>query len=154
MLFFTSGYQSLWFIIGALQDTGGAVSPRNRCLYGWKPILRHNGRCMYWFLCSPDQLQFLNASYVGFFLFVKVQDSSDVINEGRVRVVFSVPCEPQLDALILNQHVSLGSVKKSVPSILYTILRVFFFLQFTLLIYWYLPLYIWPGSACVFRFYQ
>ncbi|XP_065132133.1 5'-3' exoribonuclease 1 isoform X1 [Paramisgurnus dabryanus] len=33
-----------------------------------------------------------------------VQDSSDVINEGRVRVVFSVPCEPQLDALIQNQH--------------------------------------------------
>ncbi len=89
---------------------------------------------MYWFLCSPDQLQLLNASYVGFFLFVKVQDSSDVINEGRVRVVFSVPCEPQLDALILNQHVSLGSVKKSVPSILCTILR-FFLLQFTLLIY-------------------
>uniref|UniRef100_A0A8C2ADB8 5'-3' exoribonuclease 1 n=1 Tax=Cyprinus carpio TaxID=7962 RepID=A0A8C2ADB8_CYPCA len=33
-----------------------------------------------------------------------VQDSSDVISEGRVRVVFSVPCEPQLDALIQNQH--------------------------------------------------
>uniref|UniRef100_A0A672LHX9 5'-3' exoribonuclease 1 n=1 Tax=Sinocyclocheilus grahami TaxID=75366 RepID=A0A672LHX9_SINGR len=33
-----------------------------------------------------------------------VQDSSDVINEGRVRVVFSVPCEPQLDALMQNQH--------------------------------------------------
>uniref|UniRef100_A0A671RZY9 5'-3' exoribonuclease 1 n=1 Tax=Sinocyclocheilus anshuiensis TaxID=1608454 RepID=A0A671RZY9_9TELE len=33
-----------------------------------------------------------------------VQDSSDVINEGRVRVVFSVPCEPQLDALIQSQH--------------------------------------------------
>ena len=37
---------------------------------------------------------------------VKVQDSSDVISEGRVRVVFTVPCEPQLDALIQNQHVS------------------------------------------------
>lgn len=34
----------------------------------------------------------------------EVQDSSDVISEGRVRVVFSVPCEPQLDALIQNQH--------------------------------------------------
>ncbi|XP_030630349.1 5'-3' exoribonuclease 1 [Chanos chanos] len=33
-----------------------------------------------------------------------VQDSSDVISEGRVRVVFTVPCEPQLDALIQNQH--------------------------------------------------
>lgn len=37
---------------------------------------------------------------------MKVQDSSDVINEGRVRVVFTIPCEPQLDALIQNQHVS------------------------------------------------
>ncbi|XP_041954750.1 5'-3' exoribonuclease 1 isoform X1 [Alosa sapidissima] len=34
----------------------------------------------------------------------EVQDSSDVISEGRVRVVFTVPCEPQLDALIQNQH--------------------------------------------------
>uniref|UniRef100_A0AAR2LD66 5'-3' exoribonuclease 1 n=1 Tax=Pygocentrus nattereri TaxID=42514 RepID=A0AAR2LD66_PYGNA len=34
----------------------------------------------------------------------EVQDSSDVINEGRVRVVFTMPCEPQLDALIQNQH--------------------------------------------------
>ncbi|KAM8850393.1 5'-3' exoribonuclease 1 isoform 2-T2 [Spinachia spinachia] len=34
----------------------------------------------------------------------EVQDSSDVIKEGRVRVVFSVPHEPQLEPLILNQH--------------------------------------------------
>lgn len=34
----------------------------------------------------------------------EVQESSDVIKEGRVRVVFSVPCEPQLDSLIQNQH--------------------------------------------------
>uniref|UniRef100_A0AAY4ADF0 5'-3' exoribonuclease 1 n=1 Tax=Denticeps clupeoides TaxID=299321 RepID=A0AAY4ADF0_9TELE len=34
----------------------------------------------------------------------EVQDSSDVISEGRIRVVFTVPCEPQLDALIQNQH--------------------------------------------------
>ncbi|XP_066513701.1 5'-3' exoribonuclease 1-like isoform X3 [Hoplias malabaricus] len=34
----------------------------------------------------------------------EVQDSSDVISEGRVRVVFTMPCEPQLDALIQNQH--------------------------------------------------
>ncbi|XP_060762542.1 5'-3' exoribonuclease 1 [Neoarius graeffei] len=34
----------------------------------------------------------------------EVQDSSDVMSEGRVRVVFSVPCEPHLDALIQNQH--------------------------------------------------
>ncbi|XP_061221246.1 5'-3' exoribonuclease 1 isoform X1 [Neopsephotus bourkii] len=34
----------------------------------------------------------------------EVQDSHDVITEGRVRVVFSIPCEPQLDPLIQNQH--------------------------------------------------
>lgn len=35
----------------------------------------------------------------------QVQDSSDVIKEGRVRVVFSIPQEPQLEMLIQNQHV-------------------------------------------------
>ncbi|XP_061652278.1 5'-3' exoribonuclease 1 isoform X1 [Phyllopteryx taeniolatus] len=34
----------------------------------------------------------------------EVQDSSDVINDGRVRVVFNVPHEPQLEVLIQNQH--------------------------------------------------
>uniref|UniRef100_H3AKR8 5'-3' exoribonuclease 1 n=1 Tax=Latimeria chalumnae TaxID=7897 RepID=H3AKR8_LATCH len=34
----------------------------------------------------------------------EVQDSFDVSREGRVRVVFSIPCEPQLDTLIRNQH--------------------------------------------------
>ncbi|XP_053162862.1 5'-3' exoribonuclease 1 isoform X2 [Hemicordylus capensis] len=34
----------------------------------------------------------------------EVQDSSDVISEGRIRVVFNIPCEPQLDVLIQNQH--------------------------------------------------
>uniref|UniRef100_A0A674PMA7 5'-3' exoribonuclease 1 n=1 Tax=Takifugu rubripes TaxID=31033 RepID=A0A674PMA7_TAKRU len=34
----------------------------------------------------------------------EVQDSSDVIKEGRVRVVFSIPQEPQLEMLIQNQH--------------------------------------------------
>ncbi|KAJ0058968.1 hypothetical protein NL108_003310, partial [Boleophthalmus pectinirostris] len=34
----------------------------------------------------------------------EVQDSSDVIKDGRVRVVFSLPHEPQLDTLIQNQH--------------------------------------------------
>uniref|UniRef100_A0A8C9U1S1 5'-3' exoribonuclease 1 n=1 Tax=Scleropages formosus TaxID=113540 RepID=A0A8C9U1S1_SCLFO len=34
----------------------------------------------------------------------EVQESGDVIGEGRVRVVFTMPCEPQLDALIQNQH--------------------------------------------------
>ncbi|XP_056148713.1 5'-3' exoribonuclease 1 [Lampris incognitus] len=34
----------------------------------------------------------------------EVQESSDVIKDGRVRVVFNVPYEPQLEALIQNQH--------------------------------------------------
>uniref|UniRef100_A0A674DK33 5'-3' exoribonuclease 1 n=1 Tax=Salmo trutta TaxID=8032 RepID=A0A674DK33_SALTR len=34
----------------------------------------------------------------------EVQESSDVIKEGRVRVVFSVPCEPPMESLIQNQH--------------------------------------------------
>uniref|UniRef100_A0A8D0GYH6 Uncharacterized protein n=1 Tax=Sphenodon punctatus TaxID=8508 RepID=A0A8D0GYH6_SPHPU len=34
----------------------------------------------------------------------EVQDSCDVIAEGRIRVVFNIPCEPQLDTLIQNQH--------------------------------------------------
>ncbi|XP_038156395.1 5'-3' exoribonuclease 1 isoform X3 [Cyprinodon tularosa] len=34
----------------------------------------------------------------------EVQDSQDVIKEGRVRVVFNVPHEPQLEHLIHNQH--------------------------------------------------
>ncbi|XP_041805238.1 5'-3' exoribonuclease 1 isoform X2 [Chelmon rostratus] len=34
----------------------------------------------------------------------EVQDSSDVIKDGRVRVVFNLPHEPQLETLIQNQH--------------------------------------------------
>nr|XP_057944195.1 5'-3' exoribonuclease 1 isoform X2 [Doryrhamphus excisus] len=34
----------------------------------------------------------------------EVQDSSDVIKDGRVRVIFNVPHEPQLEVLIQNQH--------------------------------------------------
>uniref|UniRef100_A0A8C2UKN1 5'-3' exoribonuclease 1 n=1 Tax=Chinchilla lanigera TaxID=34839 RepID=A0A8C2UKN1_CHILA len=34
----------------------------------------------------------------------EVQVSADVITEGRIRVVFSIPWEPNLDALIQNQH--------------------------------------------------
>ncbi|XP_077580740.1 5'-3' exoribonuclease 1 [Stigmatopora nigra] len=34
----------------------------------------------------------------------EVQDSSDVIKAGRIRVVFNVPYEPQLEVLIQNQH--------------------------------------------------
>uniref|UniRef100_A0A3Q1FP20 5'-3' exoribonuclease 1 n=1 Tax=Acanthochromis polyacanthus TaxID=80966 RepID=A0A3Q1FP20_9TELE len=34
----------------------------------------------------------------------EVQDSQDVIKDGRVRVVFNVPYEPQLEHLIQNQH--------------------------------------------------
>lgn len=35
----------------------------------------------------------------------QVQDSSDVTKDGRVRVVFNLPHEPQLELLIQNQHV-------------------------------------------------
>ncbi|KAM4693486.1 5'-3' exoribonuclease 1 isoform 2-T2 [Discoglossus pictus] len=34
----------------------------------------------------------------------EVQDSTDVLHENRIRVLFNIPCEPQLDALIQNQH--------------------------------------------------
>uniref|UniRef100_A0A3P9K831 5'-3' exoribonuclease 1 n=1 Tax=Oryzias latipes TaxID=8090 RepID=A0A3P9K831_ORYLA len=34
----------------------------------------------------------------------EVQDSQDVLKDGRIRVVFSVPHEPQMDHLIQNQH--------------------------------------------------
>ncbi|XP_047224716.1 5'-3' exoribonuclease 1 isoform X2 [Girardinichthys multiradiatus] len=34
----------------------------------------------------------------------EVQDSQDVIKDGRIRVVFNVPHEPQLEHLIQNQH--------------------------------------------------
>ncbi|XP_072220368.1 5'-3' exoribonuclease 1 [Leuresthes tenuis] len=34
----------------------------------------------------------------------EVQDSQDVIKDGRIRVVFSVPQEPQMEHLIQNQH--------------------------------------------------
>ncbi|XP_040283999.1 5'-3' exoribonuclease 1 isoform X3 [Bufo bufo] len=34
----------------------------------------------------------------------EVQESSDVLSENRIRVLFSVTCEPELDALIQNQH--------------------------------------------------
>uniref|UniRef100_A0A8C0UXA7 5'-3' exoribonuclease 1 n=1 Tax=Cyanistes caeruleus TaxID=156563 RepID=A0A8C0UXA7_CYACU len=34
----------------------------------------------------------------------EVHDSHDVIPEGRIRVVFNIPCEPHLDTLIQNQH--------------------------------------------------
>lgn len=93
-------------------------------------------------VCSPDYLQQLNASYEGCFLFAQVQDSSDVISEGRVRVVFSVPCEPQLDALIQNQHVSLESVRIT-HSPLYSVTESCFI---------YLTLYLWSKSSYCFYF--
>ncbi|XP_069831515.1 5'-3' exoribonuclease 1 isoform X2 [Dendropsophus ebraccatus] len=34
----------------------------------------------------------------------EVQDSSDVLSENRIRVLFSITCEPELEALIQNQH--------------------------------------------------
>lgn len=47
-------------------------------------------------------------TYYDLFFCSKVQYSGDVISEGRIRVVFSIPCEPNLDTLIQNQHVSIA----------------------------------------------
>lgn len=47
----------------------------------------------------------------------QVQDSSDVIKEGRVRVVFNIPQEPQLEMLIQNQHVRKHTCTHGVKSI-------------------------------------
>ncbi|XP_041119571.1 5'-3' exoribonuclease 1-like isoform X2 [Polyodon spathula] len=54
-------------------------------------------------LFSPETTVFmLGNPYYG--CMGKTQVSSDVIGEGRIRIIFSIPCEPQLDALIQNQH--------------------------------------------------
>lgn len=56
--------------------------------------------------CSLVIMCHLGCWLISFFLLGKqVQDSSDVIKDGRVRVVFNVPHEPQLETLIQNQHV-------------------------------------------------
>lgn len=44
-----------------------------------------------------------------------MQDSSDVIKDGRVRVVFNVPHEPQLEPLIQNQHVRHTHTFEGIP---------------------------------------
>uniref|UniRef100_A0A803V164 5'-3' exoribonuclease 1 n=1 Tax=Ficedula albicollis TaxID=59894 RepID=A0A803V164_FICAL len=54
-------------------------------------------------LFPPGSIAFmLGSPYYG--CMGEVQDSHDVISEGRIRVVFNIPCEPQLDTLIQNQH--------------------------------------------------
>lgn len=54
-------------------------------------------------LFPPGSMVFmLGAPYYG--CTGEVQDSRDVIPEGRIRVVFSIPCEPFLEPLIQNQH--------------------------------------------------
>ncbi|MGH0119839.1 UNVERIFIED_CONTAM: hypothetical protein FKN15_043272 [Acipenser sinensis] len=54
-------------------------------------------------LFSPETTVFmLGNPYYG--CMGETQVSSDVIGEGRIRVIFTIPCEPQLDALIQNQH--------------------------------------------------
>ncbi|MEE6500650.1 hypothetical protein FKM82_003869 [Ascaphus truei] len=52
--------------------------------------------------CPGSSVFMLGTPYYG--CMGEVQDSSDVLDENRIRVVFSIPCEPQLDALIQNQH--------------------------------------------------
>ncbi|XP_028647913.1 5'-3' exoribonuclease 1 isoform X2 [Erpetoichthys calabaricus] len=54
-------------------------------------------------LFSPSTTVFmLGNTYYG--AMGEVQDSADVVKEGRIRVLFTVPCEPQLEALMQNQH--------------------------------------------------
>ncbi|XP_041420887.1 5'-3' exoribonuclease 1 isoform X2 [Xenopus laevis] len=54
-------------------------------------------------LFSPKSSVFmLGAPYYG--CMGEVQESSDVLSENRIRVILSIPCEPQLLALIQNQH--------------------------------------------------
>ncbi|OCT80912.1 5'-3' exoribonuclease 1 [Xenopus laevis] len=54
-------------------------------------------------LFSPESSVFmLGAPYYG--CMGEVQESSDVLSENRIRVLLSIPNEPQLDALIQNQH--------------------------------------------------
>ncbi|XP_041125946.1 5'-3' exoribonuclease 1-like isoform X1 [Polyodon spathula] len=54
-------------------------------------------------LFSPETTVFmLGNPYYG--CMGETQVSTDVVREGRIRVVFTIPCEPQLDALIQNQH--------------------------------------------------
>ncbi|XP_054983109.1 5'-3' exoribonuclease 1 [Sorex araneus] len=54
-------------------------------------------------LFPPGSVVFmLGAPYYG--CTGEVQDSGDVIPEGRIRVLFSIPCEPALDTLVQNQH--------------------------------------------------
>ncbi|XP_069474375.1 5'-3' exoribonuclease 1 isoform X2 [Ambystoma mexicanum] len=54
-------------------------------------------------LFSPGNTVFmLGTPYYG--CMGEVEDSSDVISESRIRVLFHIPCEPPFDALIQNQH--------------------------------------------------
>ncbi|XP_075058040.1 5'-3' exoribonuclease 1 isoform X2 [Mixophyes fleayi] len=54
-------------------------------------------------LFSPGNTVFmLSIPYYG--CMGEVQDSSDILSENRIRILFNIPCEPELDALIQNQH--------------------------------------------------
>lgn len=75
------------------------------CFWNFPPVIilfiRQDFTIVLWLLCV---IWVVDLSL--FFLLGKqVQDSSDVIKDGRVRVVFNVPHEPQLETLIQNQHV-------------------------------------------------
>lgn len=117
--FLTVGHQGLLLVADLLQESRGSVSSNDHCLHGGEPLLRCHGGGT-----SPASAMLLITACSGkapsrFGTFAsdsnhlwsetcvqQVQDSSDVIKDGRVRVVFSVPHEPQLDSLIQNQHVS------------------------------------------------
>nr|XP_033814322.1 5'-3' exoribonuclease 1 isoform X3 [Geotrypetes seraphini] len=52
--------------------------------------------------CPGSNVFMLGTPYYG--CMGEVQDSSDVLSDCRIRVLFHIPYEPQLDALIQNQH--------------------------------------------------
>ncbi|XP_037132370.1 5'-3' exoribonuclease 1 isoform X1 [Syngnathus acus] len=55
-------------------------------------------------LYPPQTTVFMVGNHHYYAAMGEVQDSSDVIKEGRVRVVFNLPHDPQLEVLIQNQH--------------------------------------------------
>ncbi|XP_030071789.1 5'-3' exoribonuclease 1 isoform X2 [Microcaecilia unicolor] len=52
--------------------------------------------------CPGSNVFMLGTPYYG--CMGEVQDSSDVLSDCRIRVLFHIPYEPQLDALMQNQH--------------------------------------------------
>lgn len=110
--FLLTGHRGLLLLSNPFQQLRWAFPSNNHCIHGGKPLLRCHGwgtssasffliflSSDYWIISVETDIIFMHV-YVN-----QVQDSSDVIKDGRVRVVFGVPPEPQLESLIQNQHV-------------------------------------------------